>query len=205
MGNLKSPREGSLLDCQLEYIAGGKDSDLENVRSVAEKLFLWRFTDNVMLALTDGDLRAQALAAAEELQAVQLKEEFKDLVTESILYACAYIESIGDLRAIYAGSLVPVRKSEHQMSVFHVLEGNLYTTTNNNGFSYEQYLAGLILLEEEVNVNLRTMDLIEMDIRFHDGNRNFAMDWCIERYEANISAKGSYGNTYFLKRKYGYF
>lgn len=205
MGYLGHSKEGAFLACQLEYIARGRDSDLENVRAVAENIFRWRFADNIQRALTDGDLRAQAIAAAEELQAVRLKEEFKEPVAESILYACAFLESIGDLRAIYDGGRVPVRKAGHQMSVSHVLNGNLYTTGSSAGFSYEQYLACMILLENETDVNLRTMDIMEMDIRFQDGNENFAMDWCIERYEANISAKGSYGNNYYLRRKYGYF
>lgn len=205
MGYLGHPREGSVLNCQLEYIAWGKDSDLKNVRAVAEKLFYWRFSDNVLCACADGDLRARAMAAAEELQAVQLKEEFKEPVAESILYACAFLESIGDLRAIYDGARIPVRKSEHQMLVESVLNGNLYITGSSNGFSYSEYLACMILLEEKANVNLRTMDIMEMDIRFQDSNKNFAMDWCVERYEAIVSSRGSYGNQYFLRRKYGYF
>ncbi len=76
MGCLGNVRNASLLDCQLEYIVGGKDSDLENVREVAKKLFNWRFADNFLCAAGDGDLKAQASAAAEDLLAVQLKEEF---------------------------------------------------------------------------------------------------------------------------------
>lgn len=205
MGYLGNPREGSLLNCQLEYIVGGTESDWENVRIVAERLFLWRFADNVLCALSDGNLRAQAFAAAEELQAVSQKEELKEPVAESILYACAFIESIGDLQTIYSKGTIPVRKSSHQMSVSHVLNGNLYTTGSSSGFSYEQYLAGMILLEKETDVNLRAMDIMEMDIRFRDGNQYFAMDWCIEWYEAGISAKGSHGAAYFIRRKYGYF
>lgn len=205
MGYLGNPREGSLLGCQLEYIVGGEESDWENVRTVAEKLFSWRFADNVLCAFGDGNLKAQAYAAAEELQVVSLKEEFKEPVAESILYACAFVESIGDLRAIYNGGMVPVRKSDHQMSVSHVLTGNLYTTGSSSGFSYEQYLAGMILLKEGTDVNLRAMDIMEMDIRFQDGNQYFAMDWCIEKYEAVISAKGSCKAAYLIRRKYGYF
>ena len=115
------------------------------------------------------------------------------------------MESIGDLRVIYSGGMVPVRKSNHQMSVFHVLGGNLYSVGSEGGFTYDQYLACMILLENEVNVNLRAMDIMEMDIRFQDGNKYFAMDWCIERYEANMSAKDGSGNVYSLTRKYGYF
>ena len=50
MGCLGNVRNASLLDCQLEYIVGGKDSDLENVREVAKKLFNWRFAYNFLCA-----------------------------------------------------------------------------------------------------------------------------------------------------------
>lgn len=205
MGCLGNEREGSLLSCQLEYIAQGKGSDLENVREVAERLFRWRFADNASLALTDGDLRAQALAAAGELEAVCLKEEFRGPVAESILYACAFLESVGDLKTIYSGGSIPLRKSGHQMSVYHVLNGSLYCTGSEAGLFYEQYLAGMILLTEEKAVNLRAMDIMEMDLRFSEGNKNFSMDWCIERFEADVTACGTYGSHYSLKRKYGYF
>ena len=52
---------------------------------------------------------------------------------------------------------------------------------------------------------MRAMDIMEMDIRFGDGNRNFAMDWCVERIEAEIVGQGSYGDKYLINRKYGYF
>lgn len=205
MGRFGNPREGSLLYDQLEYIAEGKTSDLENVRALAEWLFQLRFADNASCALADGDLRAQAAAAAEKLQAVSLDQSFKDPVTESILYACAFLESVGDMRAIYAGGKIPVRKAGHNMSVAHVLGGSFYSTQAASGWSYEQYLGAKILLAEEKTVNMRAMDIMEMDIRLHDGNQNFKMDWCIERYEATVTIKGSYGSNYDLRRIYGYF
>ncbi len=204
MGYLGNPKEDSLLTCELEYVAEGKGSDLENVEAVAGELFLLRFADNAACALADGDLRSQALAAAGELLAVQLMPAFREPVAESILYACAFLESVGDIRTLYHGGSVPVRKSGHSMSVSHVLNGSLYTASSTGGWSYGQYLAGLILLRGETTINLRAMDVMEMDVRFHDGNANFKMDWCIERYEANISA-GSGVDEYFLKRQYGYF
>ena len=60
------------------------------------------------------------------------------------------------------------------------------------------------MLAGEETVNLRAMDIMEMDIRLSDGNHNFKMDWCIERYEANITAK-VYVCNYELRRLYGYF
>lgn len=205
MGYFERSVEGSLLSDQLEYIAGGKTSDLENVRAMAEWLFQLRFEDNAACALADGDLRAQALAVAEELHVVCLNEAFKGPVTESILYACAFLETVGDIRTIYGGGRIPVRKTGHHMAVAHVLGGSFYNTSETSGWSYRQYLAAKILLEEEKTVNMRVMDIMEMDIRLHDGNQNFKMDWCIERYEAAVTVRGSYGGNYDLRRLYGYF
>lgn len=204
MGYFGNPRDLSLLSCQMEYIAEGRDSDLENVRAVTEELFKMRFADNAACALADEHLRAQALAAAEDLQAVSLKEDLKAPVAESILYACAFLESVGDVRALYKGNRIPVRKSGHSMSVSCVLGNRLYYTEGSQGWSYKQYLGGLILLAGEETINLRAMDIMEMDIRLSDGNQNFKMDWCIERYEANITAAG-YGGNYELRRLYGFF
>ena len=178
---------------------------MENSIFVAERLMKWRFAENLSRALTDGDLRTHAIAAAEELQAVQMKDAFREPVVESILYACAFLESIGDIKTIYSGGKIPVRKMEHQMAVDHVLKGNIYKTDDRDGLNFGQYLACMLLLTEEKTLNLRAMDIMEMDIRYKDGNENFALDWCIERYEVTVKAKAGPGITYFLRRKYGYF
>lgn len=205
MGYFGHSKENTLLSCQLEFLAHGKDSDLGNMKSTAERLLKWRFADNVSRALSDGDLRSQALSAAGQLLAVILKAEFKQPVAESILYACAFLESISDVATIYGGGSIPLRKSGHHMSVAHVLNGSLYQNRGDSGLNYGQYLAGMILLVDEKTLNLRAMDVMEMDIRYHDGNENFCMDWCVERLEAEVSGRGSGVNRYTLKRKYGYF
>ncbi len=205
MGYYNHPREESLLSCQLEYLAYGRESDLENMRETAARLLRWRFSDNAARALADGDLRAQALAAADLLLVVTLNPAFREPVAESILYACAFLESVGDVRTLYEGGRIPVRKTAHQMSVAHILGGNIYHTSGGDGWSYGQYLAGMILLANQEIINLRSMDIMEMDIRFHDGNRNFSMDWCMERIAAEITGSNGWGDHYFIRRKYGYF
>ena len=91
------------------------------------------------------------------------------------------------------------------MSVSHVLDGSLYQSEGGSGLTYRQYLAGMIMLLGEETLNFRAMDIMEMDIRFGDGNENFCMDWCIERLEAQIVGRGSAADRYVLRRKYGYF
>ena len=205
MGCYGNEREGSLLCCQLEYLAEGKDSDIANLRGVTKRILRWRFADNVRLALSDGGLQSEAIAAANNLQAVTLKKEFEMPVAESILYACAFLETVADLRTIYAGGSVPLVKSSHQMSVEKVLDGILYRADGGEGFTYGQYVAGMLLLLGEERLNLRAMDVMEMDIRLQNGNEGFCMDWCIESFEALITAKGKAAGTYRISRRYGYF
>lgn len=205
MGSLDKPVEGGVLVCQLEYLAKGQSTDLENVRAVAEQLFRWRFADNGMLAMADGGLCMQAEAAAKELLAVQLKEEFLEPVTKSILYACAFLETVSDLRTLYRGGRVPLRKGAHHMSVDNVLGGGLYCADHGFGYTYRQYLACMLALMEAEQLNLRAMDVMEMDIRFLSGNPAFSMDWCIERFEAVLSASNHARDEYSVNRKYGYF
>lgn len=205
MGYYGNAKDGALLCCQIEYMAEGRNSDRENMKAVAERILRWRFADNVDLALSDGGLRDQAMEAAGHLQAVALKKEFEIPVTESILYACAFLESIGDLRTICAGGNIPLKKTTHQMSVDKVLEGIMYCTEGNEGFSYGEYLAGMLLLLEEEAWNLRVMDIMEMDIRRQNGNEGFCMDWCLERFEATIEGRRNVGAPYQIRRRYGYF
>jgi len=196
--------EESVLCCQLEYVAAGRDSDPENMEAVAERIFRWRFADNLRLALADGGLRARAGEAAGALLAVQLKSEFEEPVAESILYACAFLESVGDLKALYGHGRIPLKKAVHQMSVDQVLNGSIYSCRGSEGLSYSQYLAGMLVLMDEEGLNARVMDVMEMDMRFRGGNGGFCMDWCIERYEVYITGKSSMSSMQ-LRRKYGYF
>ena len=205
MGYLKNPADSKLLKCQLEYVACGKASDLENVRVVGERLFRWRFADNLSCALADGGLREQAEAAASILQAVQLQEALKEPVVQSILYACAFLESVNDMRVLYQGGEVPVRKESHGMSVAHVLSGSRYRADTGEGLSYKEYLAGMLLLLDEEKLNLRVMDIMEMEMRLLDGNPHFAMDWCVERYDVKISAVNHFGDKWVINRRYGYY
>lgn len=206
MGSYRRVRENAVLHCQLEYIVSGKGSDFENLEAVAETLMKWRFADNVSCAFSDSSLCGEALAVARELHAVQLKPEFEVPVMKSILYACAYLETIGDLKCLFSGGCVPVSKGKLQTGVLQVLSGSIMEISSGAaGLCYEQYLACMLMCLSEEEKNLRTMDIMEMDIRRLTKNPYFAMDWCLERFQAEILVKDSWGKEYRLTRTYGYY
>lgn len=206
MGNYGRMKGGSFLQYQLEYIAIGARSDYENLKGVAEQLLAWRFAENASYALPDSGLYAQALSVAEQLQAVKLKEDFKEPVARSIVYACAYLESLGEVGCLLSGGRVALEKSHWSTSVEQVLSVDIPKIGSMDaGLSYEEYLFCMIMLLSEDTRNLRSMDIMEMDIRYLTGNTKFSMDWCVERFTAKAHAKGSLGNEYFLNRTYGYY
>lgn len=206
MGNYRNVKEGSFLHYQLEYIAQGGYSDYENMQAAAHRLVRWRFAVNASYALENGGLYQEASEIAESLYAVQLKPEFKEPVTVSILYAWAYLETLGEVRGLLNGGRAEIGKSGWHTSMEQVLGGDISSGfSEKEGLSYEQYLACMIMLLPEDIRNLRTMDIMEMDIRYLTGNPCFAMDWCVERYHAQAASDGALGAVYRLNRTYGYY
>lgn len=206
MGNYRNIKRDSCLKYQLEYIVLGEPSDYENLKAVSERLLRWRFAVNISCILENAGMYGEASAIADALQAVQLKTEFKEPVAKSILYACAFIESMKEVKCLLEGGRVEVEKSGWYTGIEQVVSGDLSLDfSGNGGLSYEQYLACMLMLLPENTRNLRSMDIMEMDIRYLTGNQYFSMDWCVERYGAQILAEGAFGDEYVLNRVYGYY
>lgn len=207
MGRYRAPREDSLLQYQLEYIAQGRESDYKNLKAVAEKLMQWRFAQNADYALNYSGLYGEAWEMAGNLYAVVLKPEFHEPVTKSILYACAYLETLSELKCLMSGGEIDVGSDSFHAGVDMVVSGSIPSTASveGNGIIYEEYLACMLLMLPEYVRNLRSMDIMEMDIRFISGNPYFSMDWCIERYTAQVLAEDSRGREYEICRTYGYY
>lgn len=207
MGNYREVKEDSFLNFQLEYVAHGRLSDYENLEATAEKLLDWRFAAAVNRAFGDGGLYAEAAAASDELLAVQLKTEFHQPVTESILYACAYLEAIAEVKCLLAGGCINIGEDIFSVGISQVLEGSIpaAAVSEADGLNYGQYLACMLFFLDEDVRNLRSMDIMEMDIRYLTGNIAFAMDWCVERYTSQITAYGGWNHEYVLHRTYGYY
>ncbi len=201
----ENEREDSAFRCELEYLTAGEMSDYENFRAAAERIFDIRFADNVSLALNDSGLRGAAVSAAQLLEICTYDPSFIDPVATSILYACAYLETLSDLHALYNGGRVPVLKDSHHMSVDAVLGGCRYLAGGEEGLTYRQYLVLFLAMMEEGLLNFRTMDIFELEIRRMSGNPLFRTDACVERMNADISCRGSGISEYRVNRTYGYY
>lgn len=204
-GCYRHEREETPLKCSLEYIAVGSDSDLSNFREVTDRIFKWRFADNLRLAFSDQGLRGEAVAAAMLLEVCTLNPAFIEPVADTIVAACAFLETVSDLRSILTDGKVPLIKESHNMSVSSILFGNRYHAKSEEGLSYRQYTEIMIINSDRREKIMRTMDLMEAETRVNTGNGGFCMDWCIEEITASVEARGSGIERYRINRKYGYF
>lgn len=206
MGNYRDGKEDGLLKYQLEYIAEGKTSDYENLQAIVEELVRIRFAVNAEAAFADGGMVSEAMELAQELQAVSLKPAFLQPVTESILYACAYLEALSEVKTLLEGGRIGPGKESWVIRPSVIAEAEIQGGIQTaSGISYEQYLACMVYELPEKVRNYRAMDIMEMDIRMLTGNTRFAMDCCVERFRAQIQAAGSVRGNYLIDRTYGYY
>lgn len=189
MGYYNHEKERSLLNYQIEYLIFGDNSDEKNLKKTKNRVFGWRFADNVRLYFSDSRKRNEASAMAATITALIVQPQLKVAVANSLLFAWAFSESVDDVKTIFDGGKVPlVKKSIGDTS---------------NGLSYYQYLELMLMFVNEGNLLARSMDIIEMDIRQTPYNHNFRIDWCIESFRVSIIFHDRY-QVYSLDRRYGY-
>lgn len=206
-GYYGNKKEQSLLQYQIEYLIEGQASDLDNMRKIAERIFHIRFNDNLRCIENDAGRYHEAETMALSLHAVGLMPELKEAVIKSLIYACAYLESIGDVKAILSGEKIPINKNinEIQARVKDILNKNIPNIQGQSGFSYYEHLFFFVAMSESERLNVRLMNLMEMDIRITPGNGGFEIKQCIESFKVKVKMEDQFFQTYEINRKYGYY
>ncbi len=199
------------LDYQLEYILAGNPTDRENLKTVVNKLMLIRFVPNFAYIMTDTQMRAEAEVAATALCTLLVVPEIIAAVTQVILFAWAYGETIMDLRSLLSGNHVATVKSKEtwQLSLEALMrlgtEADRGTVTDvESGMNYEDYLRMLLFLEHKETKSLRTLAIIEQNMRCVYRQDYFQADACISRIELESTSRLRRGIRYTYKTYYGY-
>ena len=207
-GSYTVPLEKGKLKYQLEYILCGEETDDLNMEKTAEKLFLIRMASNCACLFADAGRTGEAEAVAAVVALVLLSPELKDLFKTALLFAWAYLESVRDLRTLFDGGRVPLHKTpgEWKTSLLDLLvpEMSIAGGGSGSGLLYTEYLQGLLFLEGSSIKSLRTMDVMEMDIRLTEGNGGFCMDWCMDAFSMTAVVKSRSGYEFELKKCEGY-
>ena len=139
---------------------------------------------------------------------VLLNPELTEAFKIAILFAWAYLESIQDLKDLFAGGRVPLMKDDStwKTSIWGILTPAAATTprTGGKGLSYENYLRIFLYMKGGSIKNERLMDVMEMDVRQASGNNAFRMDYCLDAFELAAQVRSSFGYSYEIRRAVTY-
>lgn len=201
--------QSPLLEYQLEYLIGGKNSDKDNLKSVVHKLLLLRTPVNYACLKNDSVKKAEvditAIAIAIALGAVGTESA----IAESLLWAWSYGESIVDVKALLSGGSLTLTKSssQWQLGLSNLLSfGNssLPNVESDEGMDYGEFLRILLYLESLDTLTMRAMDMMELEVATRDGFQEFQFDHCISRIRLNIENQVGMGYSYNFPIEFGY-
>ncbi len=210
VGRYQAEKEGSLLKYQAEYILVGRNSDVANLKEIAERLFLLREAANIFHIISSEEKMESTKIVSAAIANLLTQPEIEPVIQTLLVLAWAGLESVRDVKLLFQGDRVPLIKVEGEWFYgIHSIESyieyeNLDGKVEDAGLTYADYLRVFLCFETSKNKTYRLMDIMEMDIRQTKGNASFRMDACIDSLEANILVKSGYGYSFELKRSYGY-
>lgn len=198
------------LQYQLEYILQGKESDLENLKGVVNRLLLIREASNLLYLYQDEGKRAQAQMTALILASLFGAPQGAKALEPVLLVCWAFGESVLDLRELLDGGKVPLMKSDSswQLSVTDLpkfLQGaDALRKEQEDGLEYKDYLRILLLMKDSEDKTVRCMDMMEMAIRGEPGKEQFRLDCCLYAAQIQFAFEAEGSIRYEARRSFGY-
>lgn len=193
---------------EVEYILYGKDRDKDNLEAAALRLVLLREAVNGVCLFADASRRKQAETAALVISTLLLSPELADVLTPVILFSWAYVESLQDVRILLdGGTISPVKtKDQWRTPIYKILMPypNARAKSDQGGWSYEDYLRIFLYLENSRKKTFRLMDVMEMNIRQTEGNKNFQLDWCMDMFRMKVETQTVYGQEITCEKEASY-
>lgn len=171
LGNYTDPSKESLA-YQMEYVFGGRDNDIDNLKSVASKLLFIREGVNFACLMADNVKRTEAQALAAAIASGFLVPPAAVVIESALLLCWAFAESVLDVRELFAGGKIPLVKTsaDWQISLSNLsslMEGlDSMRKNNEHGLSYEDYLQVLILPVSKEKKVMRAMNIWKFSAAF---------------------------------------
>lgn len=189
---------------EAEYLLAGKESDRENLKSVAEKILAIRMAVNYAYIFTDEVKLAEADIVALGLSSLLMNPEAKEVVKQAILFAWVYGESIVDLRLLMENKRVPLMKTKEtwQINLTHLFQlaaGREVGSEKlaSDGITYSEYIKALLVAEKREVLCMRALDLLEL-------NTGVRVDNCLTQLELKNTCVLQKKVTYIFQTNYEY-
>lgn len=199
------------LEYEQEYLIGGKSDDMSNLEVVLEKIRNLRLAPNYLYLQTDETKKAEAKVLAGIISTLFGNPELTDVVSQGVLMAWAYGESVMDLRTLMAGGKIPLTKTKEtwKLSLSGLLklgtkEDSGSSESGDSGLEYEDYMKLLLVMESKEQLQMRMLDLIEWNMRIRLECPFFQADACITRIRTESICQLRRGITYRFSTYYAY-
>lgn len=206
MGYYGQEEAEDLLKYQMEYLIAGKDSDVENLRTVANRICFIREAANVMYLLGSETRQAEIDLFTKVLSSLIMLPQLAPLMETVIVLGWAYAESVYDVKTIMNGGRIPLIKDDvnWHYGLTTALLGELQAYGGEEGLSYEDYLRIFMMFEEVDTLTKRAMNMVEADMRSTAGNACFRLDACYVEIEAVLNFESTFGYEYVITRRKSY-
>ena len=175
------------------------------------KLFLVRMVLNYVCLMGDQTKQAEVSALAVAVTTVLLIPEAAEVLKQLILLAWAAGESVVDIRVLLSGKRTPLVKSADtwQLSLSSLLtlgsgSEQIEGSDDQGGVSYKDYLRIFLFLKAPEELNMRSLDRIEENMKTEYGMNYFRADQCITKLEIENKAEILGGVTYTFPAYFGY-
>lgn len=212
-GNYTNPKKDSCLSYETEYVLFGNEHDTANLRACAERLLLIREISNYIYLNTKDEVKKnEARAMSMAICSLCGVPELSEMLTQVTLGLWAYGESVIDVKTLFQGGKVSLMKTreEWNLSLTSLLSPNAWrneggrTSEKSTALSYEDYLRVFLGLMDKEEKILRSLDIVELDIRMTAGNENFRIDQCIDAVYVSFGFSDSYNHEYVFSREMRY-
>ncbi|MEG0369034.1 MAG: DUF5702 domain-containing protein, partial [Hungatella sp.] len=193
----EAEEDPSKIRYEMEYLLGGEDQDRGNLGAAVRKILAVREGMNLIHILSDRQKREESKALALLITGAVGFVPLVEITAFLIMNIWALGEAIADVRALLAGSKIPIlkRSKDWNLSLENLLamgkEGQRPQAENcAAGLGYAGYLKLLLLLERSELKYYRMMDLMQLRIR--QKQPDFEMKFCTYRVDIKVEVCGKH-------------
>ncbi len=206
-GNYAEVKEGGCLAYQIEYILYGNNSDAANLRASIMSLFSVRSAANLIYLYSDSAKKKQVQTVATVICTLLTVPELADVLAFVIMGVWALAEGVVDVRTLLDGGRVPLLKHSKDWNLeLSGIFGDLFSGDGKaeDGLLYRDYLRIFLALMNRKDKVLRSLDIVEMDIRQTAGNEQFRIDRCVDYMQAGFGFSDAWGHEFVFHRRMCY-
>jgi hypothetical protein len=160
----------NVMDCEMEYIIAGKQTDYENLEAVCKKILAIRMPVDMAYLVTDVEKMTTIKTLSVPIAAAT------PFITEPVIRyliaaAWSYAEAMAETRNLLAGNKLDfVKKKGNWITNLDNLGGSVEKTQNSeNGISYKEYLMLLMAMEGD-DMYYRMLDVMDVNARKSDSS-----------------------------------